>query len=161
MTIDFFTSQSQDFSDQKWMNFAFFEAEKALEKEEVPIGCVIVRQNRIIAKAHNLVQTLKDPTAHAEILAITSACNHLQSKILDEATLYVTLEPCSMCVGALVLSKIKRLVFAAKDTKTGACGGMVDLLNHEKFNHKIEVSSGISEEKCSQIIKDFFKQKRE
>lgn len=148
------------FSDSKFMEAAFREAEKAYEKKEIPIGAVIVFQNRIIAKSHNLVQTLKDPTAHAEILAITSACANLDSKFLTEATMYVTLEPCTMCFGALVLSRIKKLVIGTSDPKTGVCGGKIDLANSDFYNHKIEIEKGVLEDKCSGILKEFFRELR-
>ncbi len=148
------------FSDKKFMEAAFLEAEKAYEKKEIPIGAVIVYENRIIAKAHNLVQTLKDPTAHAEILAITSACANLDSKFLSKATMFVTLEPCTMCFGALVLSRLKKIVIGTSDPKTGVCGGKLDLASSNLYNHKIEIEKGVLEGKCSGILKEFFKNLR-
>lgn len=148
------------FSDKKFMEIALLEAEKAFEKNEIPIGAIIVYENRIIAKAHNLVQTLNDPTAHAEILAVTSACANLDSKFLTEATMFVTLEPCTMCLGALVLARLKRIVIGTEDPKTGVCGGKLDLANSNLFNHKIQIEKGILEEECSGILKEFFRKLR-
>lgn len=143
-----------------YMNYAFKEAEKAFDKNEIPIGCIIVFQNTVIAKAHNLVETLKDPTAHAEILAITSAAEYLQSKQLVGCTMYVTLEPCSMCAGALVLSKIENLFFGAYDIKSGACGSVLNITNNKSLNHKCLVLGGVSDDKCKEILKSFFEVKR-
>jgi len=118
-------------------------AGRAFELDEVPVGAVIVHKGEIIAKAHNQVETLKDPTAHAEMIAITAAANALGSKWLHECTLYVTIEPCSMCAGALVLARLARLVYAAKDPKTGACGSVVNIARHKKLNHRLEITSGL------------------
>ena len=143
-----------------FMEFAFREAEKAFSKEELPVGAVIVFENRIIAKGHNQVETLKDPTAHAEILAITSAANYLSSKQLLGCTMYVTLEPCSMCAGAIVLAKIENLFFGAFDNKSGACGSVLNVTNNKSLNHKVNVVGGILDEKCGEILKSFFDIKR-
>jgi len=120
---------------------------------------VIVYKDRIIAQAHNQIETLKDPTAHAEMIAITQAASFLKSKWLKGCSLYVTIEPCSMCAGALVLSRIERIIFGAADPKTGAVGSKIDI-NTLKLNHKLKVKKGILEKECSQIMKDFFKAKR-
>jgi len=144
----------------KFMREALKEAQKALEEDEVPVGAVIVYKGKIIARGHNQVERLKDPTAHAEMLALTSACNFLKTKWLNGASLYVTIEPCSMCAGALVLARIKNLYFGAKDPKTGACGSVVNIVNHKKLNHHIKVKGGILEKECSFLLKDFFKKKR-
>jgi len=143
-----------------YMNYAFKEAEKAFDKEEIPIGCIIVFQNTIIAKAHNLVETLKDPTAHAEIIAITSAAEYLQSKQLVGCTLYITLEPCAMCAGAVVLSKIENLFFGAYDVKSGACGSVLNITNNKSLNHNCNVLGGVMDEKCKEILKSFFEIRR-
>lgn len=148
-------------SNEIYMNYAFKEAEKAFEKEEIPVGCVIVFQNTIIAKAHNQIETLKDPTAHAEILAITSAAEYLQSKQLAGCSMYVTLEPCPMCAGAIVLSKMENLFFGAYDIRSGACGSMLDITNHRSLNHRCNVLGGVMDEKCGAILKSFFEVKRE
>ena len=142
------------------MQEALKEAQKAFEEDEVPVGAVIVSDRKIIAKAHNQVERLKDPTAHAEMIALTQAANTLGSKWLSGAAMYVTIEPCSMCAGALVLSRIKNLYFGAKDPKTGACGSVVNIVNHKKLNHKIKVKKGLLKEECSSILTDFFKKKR-
>ncbi len=142
------------------MEQAFREAEKAFSKEELPVGAVIVFENRVIAKGHNQVESLKDPTAHAEILAITAASAYLTSKQLLGCTMYVTLEPCSMCAGAIVLAKIESLFFGAFDNKSGACGSVLNITNNKSLNHKINVVGGILDDKCGEILKSFFEVKR-
>lgn len=136
------------------MKMALQEAEKALEKDEVPIGCVIVSNNRIIARAHNLTETLNDVTAHAEMQAITSAANFLGGKYLKDCTLYVTLEPCVMCSGALSWSQISKVVIGARDEQRGFIN------KHLSLHPKTEIITGIMEDKCSSIVKEFFKSKR-
>ena len=143
-----------------YMSEALKEAQKAFDEDEVPVGAVIVHEGKIIARGHNQVERLKDPTAHAEIIAITSAANYLGTKWLSEASLYVTIEPCSMCAGALVLARIKNLCFGASDPKTGACGSVVNIVNHKKLNHRIKVTQGIFQAECSSLLKNFFKKKR-
>lgn len=142
------------------MSEALKEARKAFQMDEVPVGAVVVYQRRIIARAHNQVETLKDPTAHAEMIALTSATNYLGSKWLLGASLYVTIEPCSMCTGALVLSRIKNVFYGARDYKAGACGSIINIVNNKKLNHRIKVKKGILEEDCSSLLKEFFKNKR-
>mgnify|MGYP001619819958 FL=1 len=146
--------------DAMYMAEALKEARKAFEEDEVPVGAVIVSSGKIVARAHNQVERLKDPTAHAEMIAITQAAATLSSKWLNEASLYVTIEPCSMCAGALVLARIKNIVYGAKDPKTGACGSVVNIVNHKKLNHRASVKSGILKEECGAILSDFFKKKR-
>ncbi|MDD5654285.1 MAG: tRNA adenosine(34) deaminase TadA [Candidatus Omnitrophica bacterium] len=146
--------------DEIYMSEALKEAGKAAEHDEVPVGCVIVHDRKIIARGHNQVERLKDPTAHAEMIALTSAANFLSSKWLSDATLYVTIEPCSMCAGALVLSRIRRVVYGAKDPKTGACGSVVNIANHKKLNHRVTVKSGILAKECGALLTEFFKKKR-
>ncbi len=143
-----------------YMYEALKEAQKAFSEDEVPIGAVIVYENKIIARGHNQIERLKDPTAHAEIIAITSATNYLGTKWLNEGSLYVTIEPCSMCAGAMVLARIKNLYFGALDPKTGACGSVVNIANHKKLNHRIKITKGILAEDCSSLLKEFFKRKR-
>ncbi len=143
-----------------YMQEALKEAKKASLEDEVPVGAVIVHKDMIIARGHNQIERLKDPTAHAEIIAITSAVNYLGTKWLNEASLYVTIEPCSMCAGALVLARIKDLCFGAKDPKTGACGSIVNIINNKKLNHRIKVKSGILEKDCSFLLTGFFRKKR-
>jgi tRNA(adenine34) deaminase len=142
------------------MNYAFREAERAFEEGEVPVGCVIVFQNSIIAKTHNQIETLKDPTAHAEILALTSAAEYLQSKVLTGCTMYVTLEPCVMCAGAIVLAKIDSLFFGAYDFRSGACGSVFDITSNDALNHKVNVLGGVLDDKCREILKSFFEVRR-
>ncbi len=132
----------------------------AFEKDEVPIGCVITHKNKIISRAHNQVEMLKDPTAHAEMISITQATNFLSAKWLQDCTLYVTIEPCSMCAGALVLARVKRICFGAGDPKTGACGSVVNIAHHQKLNHRIEIEKGVLEQECGGLLSDFFKKKR-
>jgi len=146
--------------DNHFMAEALKEAQKAFEADEVPVGAVIVHEGRIIAKAHNQIKMLKDPTAHAEMIAITQAAAHLQSERLLDTTLYSTIEPCSMCAGAMVLGRIKRLVYGADDPKTGASGSVVDITRNRKLNHLIEVKKGVLEEECAFILKEFFGKKR-
>jgi tRNA(adenine34) deaminase len=143
-----------------FMAEALKEAAKAFEKDEVPVGCVIVREGRIIARGHNQVEMLKDPTAHAEMLALTSAANHCGSKWLNTAVLYVTIEPCSMCAGALVLARIKEIVYGAADLKTGACGSVFDIANNKKLNHRIKITKGVLQDECGSLVSEFFKKKR-
>jgi len=147
-------------SEEKFMREALLEAQKALVKGEVPIGAVIVREGEIIARAHNLKEELKDPTAHAEILAIQEAARKLNKWRLSDCTLYVTLEPCPMCAGALVQSRIKRVVYGAHDLKAGAAGSVVDILDEPRFNHRANVSSGVLAEECREIMQEFFRSLR-
>lgn len=143
-----------------WMQYAYREAEKAYEKSEIPIGAVIVFDNMIIGKGHNQVETLKDPTAHAEIIALTSAAEYLTSKVLLGSTMYVTLEPCSMCAGAIVLAKIEALYFGAYDNKSGACGSVLNITNNKALNHRLNVTGGIMDDKCGELLRSFFDVKR-
>jgi len=142
------------------MSEAIKEAQKALEEDEVPVGAVVVYKNRIIARGHNQIERLKDPTAHAEMLALTSAANYLGNKWLLGASVYVTIEPCSMCAGALVFARVKNLYFGAKDPKTGACGSVINIANNKKLNHRISVKKGVLAKECSYLLKKFFKKKR-
>jgi len=146
--------------DTSFMQEALREALRALDEDEVPVGAVIVCDNRIIARAHNQVERLKDPTAHAEMLALTSAANYLNSKWLLEASMYVTVEPCSMCAGALILARIKHLYFGAQDPKTGACGSVFDIAASKKLNHRIKVQGGVLQDECGRLLSEFFRNKR-
>ena len=144
-------------NDEYYMQHALRQAQEAFDEGEIPIGAVLVIDNKIIARAHNQTERLNDPTAHAEVLAITAACNGLGSKYLPDATLYVTIEPCHMCAGALYWSKLKRVVFGAADHKQGYqffCG------DKSPFHPKTIVNSGILEAECARLMKDFFKDKR-
>lgn len=143
-----------------YISEALKEAQKAFEEDEVPVGAVIVHKDKIIARGHNQIERLKDPTAHAEMIAITSAASYLGTKWLNEVSLYVTIEPCSMCAGAMVLARIKNLYFGASDPKTGACGSIVNIANHKKLNHRLKVRGGILKKECGGLLSDFFRKKR-
>ncbi len=135
---------------------AIAEARKAEEKAEVPIGCVIVRDGRIIARAHNLRESRQDPAAHAELLAIRKAARGLASWRLLDTTLYVTLEPCLMCMGAIILARIPRVVFGCFDPKAGAAGSLYDLSNDARLNHRLELLHGVRGDECSCLLSGFF-----
>ena len=145
---------------QRFMKQALKLAEQAYDEDEVPVGAIVVYKNRIVAKAYNQVERLNDPTAHAEMLAITSACASLEEKYLSDCTLYVTLEPCPMCSGALVWSKVGQVIFGASDPQAGGCGSIFNIIQHKKLNHKPEVVQGVLELECEDILKRFFRQKR-
>lgn len=142
---------------EKFMKIALAEAKKAFEKEEVPVGAVIVQNGKVVAKAHNLKETKNDTICHAEILAIQKASKKLKKWRLTDCEMYVTLEPCSMCAGALINCRLKKLYIGTMDTKTGACGSVLNLLEDYKFNHEVKVETGILQEDCEKILKDFFK----
>ena len=146
--------------EEKFMKEALKEAKRAFNKEEVPVGAVIVKDGKIIAKAHNLKETKKDTTNHAEIIAIQKASKKLNAWRLEDCEMYVTLEPCSMCAGALIQSRIKKIYIGTMDSKTGACGSVLNLLEDYKFNHKVEIEIGVLQEECEKILKDFFKELR-
>ncbi len=146
--------------DEYFMKEALQEARKAYDLGEVPIGAVIVRDNEIIARGHNLKETNNDPTAHAEIIAIRKASKALNSWRLTNCDLYVTIEPCAMCAGSLVQARINRLIIGAMDPKAGAAGSVYNIVNDERLNHRIEVVYGVLEEECSKIMKDFFRSLR-
>ena len=145
---------------QDWMRLALVQAEKAFELGEVPIGAIIVKDSQIIASAFNEKELRQDPTAHAEVLVIQRAAEKLGSWRLSDATLYVTLEPCPMCAGAIVQARLKQLVYGAADQKGGATGSVMNVLNTTLWNHKVDVVAGILEEDCSNILKSFFKRLR-
>lgn len=142
---------------EKFMKEALKEAKKAYDKLEVPVGAVIVKDGKIIARAHNLKETKADTTKHAEILAIQKASKKLQSWRLLECEMYITLEPCSMCAGAIIQSRIKKIYIGTLDEKTGAAGSVLNLFEDYTFNHKVEVEKGILQEPCEEILKKFFK----
>ena len=145
---------------ETWMKYALREAEKAYDMNEIPIGCVITFQNTIIAKAYNQVESLKDPTAHAEIIAITAAAEYLNSKQLISCSMYVTLEPCPMCAGAIVLSKLENLYFGAFDLKSGSCGSVMNITNNKALNYKCNVFGGILDNQCKDLLQSFFEVRR-
>ncbi|MDO8535649.1 MAG: tRNA adenosine(34) deaminase TadA [Candidatus Omnitrophota bacterium] len=146
--------------DQYYMSQALKEAEKAFDSDEVPVGAIIVHEGKMIGRAHNQIKLLKDPTAHAEILAITQAAAYLANERLINTTIYVTIEPCSMCAGALVLARVKRLVYGSPDPRTGACGSVFNIPENKKLNHRIKVEKGVLEKECAILLKEFFKNKR-
>jgi len=143
-----------------FMRLALREAEKAREHEDVPIGAVLVRDGELLAAAHNERELRQDPTAHAEILALREAARALGSWRVLGATLYVTLEPCAMCAGAIVLARVPRVVYGATDPKAGACGSVLDVLADARLNHRPEVISGLLAPDCGQLLSDFFASRR-
>jgi tRNA(adenine34) deaminase len=146
--------------DESGMRAALREAHESLARDEVPVGCVVVHDGMIVGRGHNQVEALQDATAHAEILAIGAASNAMGSWRLSDCTLYVTLEPCAMCAGAVVLARIPRVVFGAFDPKAGAAGSVMDLLRHPKLNHRAEVAGGVLASECGGLLADFFARKR-
>lgn len=146
--------------DEYFMKIALHEALKAFEEDEVPIGAVVVREGEIISKAHNLRESLNDPTAHAEIIAIREAAEKLSSWRLIDCDLYVTIEPCPMCAGAIVQSRIKRLIYGAKDPKAGAIDSVMNIVDNPNLNHRVEVTSEVLQYECSNIMKEYFRGKR-
>ena len=146
---------------ERFMRAAIREAERALEIGEVPVGCVIVHNGQIIGKAHNQRELLQDPTAHAEILAITQAAAYFRSWRLENAHLYVTLEPCPMCAGAIILARIAEVHFGAFDPKAGACGTLMNVLEDPRFNHQPKVTSGVLADECGALLSAFFKRIRQ
>lgn len=146
--------------DNKFMKEALKEAKKAYDKLEVPVGCVIVKDGKIIARAHNQKETKLDTTKHAEILAIQKASKKLNSWRLLDCEMYVTLEPCTMCAGAIINSRIKKIYIGTMDEKTGACGSKLNLFEDYTFNHKVECENHVMQKECEKILKDFFKELR-
>ena len=146
--------------DERYMLEAVKEAARAAEEGEVPVGAVIVKDGQIIARAHNRIEAARRSSAHAEMLALEAAEEKLGAKWLTGATMYVTLEPCSMCAGAMVLARIARLVIGTDDPKTGACGSLYNIASDERLNHSIEITRGVLAEECSAILKEFFRNRR-
>ena len=146
--------------DAAFMREALRQAEKAYEADEVPVGTVVVRAGKVIGRAYNQVELLKDATAHAEMLALTQAEAAVGDWRLTDCDLYVTKEPCVMCAGALIHIRIRRLIFGCADTKSGAAGGMINLLQHSALNHHCEITSGVLQNECAAILQDFFRKKR-
>lgn len=145
---------------EMYMRHALQEAQQAAVEDEVPVGAIIVHNGRIIAAAHNQREALHDPTAHAEMIAITQAAEALGDWRLEGCTLYVTLEPCPMCAGAIVLARVGRVVFGAWDEKAGMAGSVGDILRHPRLNHRPEVQGGVREEECAALLKAFFRERR-
>ena len=147
-------------TDEEWMQQALQLAKKSEGQGEVPVGAIIVYQNEIIGKGWNQPILLHDPTAHAEIIALREAGRKMHNYRLLESAMYVTLEPCAMCAGAIVQARISRLVYAVEDKKTGACGSVFNIVQTEELNHSVEITKGILERECQTLIKNFFKEKR-
>jgi len=148
-------------TDEDYMQMALREAVTAADEGEVPVGAVIVHENRLIGRAHNQTELLHDPTAHAEILAITQAAAELHDWRLTDTVLYVTKEPCVMCAGAIVLGRVRRLVFGARDPKRGGVVSLFNVLNNPQLNHKVEITEGVLKEPCQAILQEFFRARRE
>ncbi len=146
--------------DEHWMRIAIAEARKAFELDEVPVGACIVENGRLIGKGHNLVEKLQDATAHAEIITIGAASSTIGSRYLNNATLYVTLEPCLMCCGAIVLARLGRLVFGARDPKAGAVVSLFESLSDERLNHRVPFSEGVGTSESGTLLTEFFKARR-
>ncbi|MBN1479322.1 nucleoside deaminase [candidate division KSB1 bacterium] len=144
-----------------WMQLALEEARKALRREEVPVGAVVVHEGRVIGRGHNLIESLQDPTAHAEMLAITAAANTLATWRLDDSIIYVTLEPCMMCAGAILLARISTIVFGASDPRYGACGSKLNIVDNNSLDVRVQVVRGILKADCSGLLQDFFKRLRQ
>jgi len=145
---------------QNYMEKAIGEAKKAFDEGEIPIGCVIVHEEKVIAAAHNTKQNKNNSLHHAEMLAMDSAMEVLNTKYLNECTMYLTIEPCAMCAGAMVNCRLKKLVFGAREPKTGCAGSNYNLLNDTRFNHRVEIEEGVMEEECAQLMKEFFRLRR-
>ena len=152
--------RSNDGEHEEWLRLALEEARSAGAAGDVPVGAVIVHDGVVVGRGQNRVERLRDPTAHAEILAIREASASLGYERLAGATLYVTLEPCAMCAGAIVLARLDSLVYGADDPKTGACGSLRDIVRDIRLNHRVEVTRGVLAESCSRLLKDFFRAKR-
>jgi tRNA(adenine34) deaminase len=146
--------------DERFMRMALREAERAAREGEVPVGAVLVSAGRVLARAHNRPIHLHDPSAHAEILALRRAAKKLGNYRMEGCDLYVTIEPCAMCAGAIVQARLARLVYGARDLKAGACGSAFRLLNHRKLNHKVDVAGGIMAADCASLIREFFRKRR-
>ena len=142
------------------MRSALREAQASEAKDEVPVGCVIVHDGIVVGRGHNQVEALQDATAHAEIVSIGAASSTLESWRLHECTMYVTLEPCAMCAGAIILARVGRLVYGALDPKAGACGSVLDVIHEPRLNHRVDVTSGVLAEECGALLKAFFQRKR-
>mgnify|MGYP000557167952 FL=1 len=146
--------------DEKWMSFALEQARKAEKEGEVPVGAILVKDNLVIARAHNKPISSNDPTAHAEIQLLRAAGEELKNYRLPGTTLYVTLEPCAMCLGAIMHARVERVVFGAHDPKTGVCGSSENFMEASCFNHKIDLASGVLENESKQLLKNFFNSRR-
>ncbi|HMQ15758.1 MAG TPA: tRNA adenosine(34) deaminase TadA [Phycisphaerae bacterium] len=147
--------------DHRYMREALEQARRALESDDVPVGAVVVRGGRIVGRGHNQREKLQDPTAHAEMIALTAAAADVGHWRLEECTLYVTLEPCPMCAGALVLARVARLVYGATDPKGGACGSLYTLTQDARLNHRVETLGGVLADECAELLRAFFRRRRD
>ncbi len=146
--------------DERWMQQALTLAQRAAQEGEIPVGAVAVKDQQVLGRGYNRTEALHDPTAHAEMIAISAAADALGYQRLEGVTLYVTLEPCSMCAGALVLARVDRLVFGAKDPKAGACGTLYNIVQDDRLNHRLQVTGGVLESECGVILTEFFRRLR-
>ena len=146
--------------DEQYMRQAIEAAKIAQENGDVPIGAVVVYENQVIGRAYNQREQLKDPTAHAEIIALTQAAAFIESWRLHGCTMFATLEPCAMCAGALVLGRLDRLVYGCNDPKAGACGSLYNIVQDERLNHRLEITSGVLADECAKLLQDFFERRR-
>jgi tRNA(adenine34) deaminase len=160
LNVELETASGFSVNHETWMKRALGEAEKALDAGEVPVGAVVVYENRIVGRGHNQVETLQDPTAHAEMIAVSAAASTLGSWRLEGCVLYATLEPCAMCAGAMVLARMPFLVFGTFDPKAGACGSLRNLVQDARLNHRVDVISGVCAEEASALLKMFFQNLR-
>lgn len=147
--------------DRRYMAEALREAERALESDDVPVGAVVVHANRIVGRGHNQREKLRDPTAHAEMIALTAAADYLGQWRLEGCTLYVTLEPCAMCAGACVLARLPRLVYGTTDPKAGACGSLYTITEDGRLNHRVLTVAGVRAEEAAEVLRSFFRRRRE
>ena len=147
-------------NDERFMGMAIDQAYIAQENGDVPIGAVIVCEDKVIGKGYNQRQQLNDPTAHAEMIALTAAAEAVGNWRLHNCTIYVTLEPCTMCAGALVLARIDRLVYGCPDPKAGACGSLYNTVQDDRLNHRVEITAGVLQDKCSKVLQNFFQKRR-
>lgn len=150
----------QDEVDRRYMQEAIELGRKALETEDVPVGAIVVYRGRVIGRGYNQRESLRDPTAHAEMLALTAAAEHVGHWRLEDCTMYVTLEPCPMCAGALVQARLSRLVYGAADAKSGACGSLYEITQDPRLNHWIETVAGVMAEPCAELLREFFRRRR-
>lgn len=155
-----FSTSSNDNINEFYMTKALEEAQKAFDEDEVPVGAVAVYKNQIIGRGHNQTEQLHDPTAHAEIIAITAAANALGSWRLKDVVVFSTIEPCIMCSGALVLARVKKIVFGSRDEKFGGCGSVFDIVHEKRLNHRIDVAEGVLARESAALMKEFFRKKR-
>lgn len=145
---------------ERWIGYALREAERASEQNEIPVGAIILHRNTIIAKGYNQVEMMHDPTAHAEMIALTAAAEHCKNKFLNDCVLYVTMEPCPMCAGAIVLSRIPTIIFGCYDPKMGASGSVMNITENKKLNHQVHVVGGVLDAECGSLVKRFFEKMR-